>query len=179
MSEPSSLYAKIHISKEGRDKFLESHINNPSYYEDWLLWLNNKEYSGSAITETTLGQVAYNSSLSGQYIQEWMSNPSAFSYELYDESSEIWLLSMYEFSENYLEYISFLNVLRGVDRFVDREGEGYILVHSYVWGDTDSDALVHVSKGNSNIVNTIKDIPHNYVKEASAHFRKREMDLSE
>ncbi len=175
MSEPSSLYAKIRLSKAAKQNFLDSKATTLEKYTDWISWLQDKEFHGS-LTEADVNGIDYGKSTVREYLDVWIASPYSYGFEEYDEKTGTWIISLYEFSENYLEYISFLHVLRSVQRFKDTDDEDFILIHSYMWGNTDSDTSIKLLKGNSVI---LKEIPRVHIEEATVHFKAREKYLSE
>ena len=175
MSEPSSLYARIHISESAKEKFLDSKIADPGKYEDWIGWLKNKSFSGS-ITLNDINSIKYPQTVVKDFLNEWLGYSRAFGFNEYDQEENTWIISMYEFSENYFEYIQFLHVLRSIQDFKDLNENDFILVHSYIWGDTASDTVIQIEKGSSSI---LRKIPIMYLEEAVKHFQMREKYLSE
>lgn len=175
MSEPSSLYAKIRISPLARQAFLNSTISNADTYRDWIPWLETKEFYGS-LTQADINAMTYQDQTTQAYLQQWITSRYAFGHEMYDEHTATWIISMYEFSENYREYIHFLHVLRSVDRFKDLQDDDFILVHSYNWGNTESDVAIQIKAGESKVLTTI---PNAYLTEASEHLALRQKTLSE
>jgi len=170
MSEPNSLYARIQISKKAKNDYLESKIASPEKYTDWSKWLENNEYNGS-ITQDEINNMKFPGSTDNrEFIYGWIESEFTEGFSEYIEHEKTWVLSMIEFSENYFDYVKCLHSLRSVDNFTDNESGGFILIHSYLWGDTDSDVAIKIGKGESVILDSV---PQDYVAEARKHLDQR------
>lgn len=174
MSEPSSLYAKILISPAARETFLQSKVPNASEYKDWQAWLATEQYCGE-LTDQDISAIDYQGISTGEYLNSWITDSYTHGFESYDEETGVWILAMYEFAENYLDFISFLNALRNVQKYKDTDSEDCILIHSYIWGDTEMDVNILLSKTESKIS---KEIAKSILKEAAVCLEKIENNLS-
>ena len=141
-------------------------------YKDWLGWLESKRYYGEKITEKEIEKTRYPTAYTGEFLELWINDPKDPSnvFSEWDITKAQWTFSMMWFSENYYEYISFLNVLRSVDRFTQKDTQSFILIHNYLFGDTESDTLVEINHQKSELVTAI---PDHYVEEARTHLDER------
>lgn len=174
MSEPASFYAKIIISPSAREEFLQSKVPNASEYKDWLSWLATEKYSGE-LTDQDIANINYRRLSTGEYLNSWITDSYTHGFESYDEETGVWILAMYEFAENYLDFISFLNALRNVQKYKDTDSEDCILIHSYIWGDTEMDVNILLSKTENKIS---KDISKSLIEEAAVCLVMIEKKLS-
>lgn len=169
MSEPSSFFMKVTITKEAKEKYLRYKLRDIQPYTDWLDWLSNKRYYGT-ITEEDLNPAYYGSGTIESYIDQWVGFPRTFGFNEYDEERQVWTVSLYEFSENFIEYINFVSVFRHLQNYIEESSSGFVLVHSYIWGDIEDDFLVQILPNKSVILD---DIPKENMREAVLHFDKR------
>ncbi len=160
MSEPSSLYAKIHITKENLEKFMNSFPTQPPRYKDWQSWFNTKKmYGDGIIDEKELQQMNFPSTaIVKKIIEETQSDElPGFTPSEYDEEKGIWHLLIPFFRENYFEMIPILSLLRGVQQFKEKNEEDFIIVYSHFW-DSGVDAYIKFALSESLFVEEVNEI---------------------
>lgn len=89
MSELSSLYCKVKISKPQLEKFLNSPLEEPELNKNWLDWWNSRKmYSKMELTPELLH--TYNDDINKEVIDGWIDYPEAMAFSDYDEPAEEW-----------------------------------------------------------------------------------------
>lgn len=163
-----SLFLKVNISSEARNRFLSSDIPSPGIYKDWLSWLDGKEYSGGRITEKDIQDIGYGVCKTvGDYFQLWSEDLYLQGCkEEYDPGSNTWKIYMLSGGHNYIDIIRDLSVLRSVCRYVDEESTcGYLVGYDYFFGeDGKKDIAIEFSRNESAILDEVK---REYYREAN------------
>ena len=156
MSEPSSLYARFAIRPEAYDAYRASPVSAPADFPDWAAWAASRPMQGEPPSAAALAEMRGSGETTGAVLDQWLGEdeqPVEGNVQQHRDD-ETWTLSILLFSENYFEWMVFLSVLRGVAPYLD-DGGGAVLVHDYLWGDTESDMAVLFSDGSSTLVDTI------------------------
>src|SRR5262245_61939956 len=116
--------------------FQASRLVPPRQYGDWRAWLGSKRFYGeisNAEIEAMAhpeGEIRMGDYLSGLVRQIYL-GPAKSDY---DPLSKTWTLRVMQCSENYLDFILILSVLRAVASYKDLHGDDFILIYPYLWG---------------------------------------------
>ena len=163
MSEPSQLFVQIHIGKTAFESFLSHKVLPLSEFQEWLNWLDGKQYYGGKITAEQLATYNDHGMSVREWLNEWTDGEYAESYapvsNFYDEHAGIWTFAVEGFSENYGAYIRSLNVLRQVALFKDTDASDFILIFPLLFGGgmRDAEAMMEITRGNSIFVTSVPD----------------------
>jgi hypothetical protein len=71
--------------------------------------------------------------MTGEEIHACTRDDWAIAKSDYHEATETGRFGILPFSLNYYEFLEYLPVLRAVDRFKDRPGVDFLLVHNFLW----------------------------------------------
>lgn len=156
MSEPSSLYARFAIRPEAYQAFRASPVAAPADFPDWAAWSATRPMHGGPLSAAALAEMRSSGEPTGAVLDQWLGeDEQPVEGNVREErDDETWTLSIALFSENYIEWIGFLSVLRGIAPYLDDEG-GAVLIHDYLWGDTAADVAVVFDEGTSTVVDEI------------------------
>ncbi len=176
MSEPSSLYMRVHLTAGNLEAFQSSRLRAPSSYSDWLAWLRTRTFYGE-ITASDIERMdpardagAPEIQSVGEYLALLCQDPTASpSQTHYDPATQTWTLCVMQLSENYNDLIVALSILRGVSAYKDLPGDDFILIYPYLWVDHPGDfanAYVTIAPGRSQLAHAI---PADSVREADQH----------
>jgi hypothetical protein len=184
MSELSSLYLRVRLSKQAYERFLASETADARDFSDWMDWLAKAKMYGELTSEqvTEIGRRNRKCSVADM-LQAWTTNPWPSPVKsVYDEATETWRLAMPFFSENYEEFIAMLPPLRAVDRFKDRPGTDFMLVYDHFWSWRDDYVvLFEFSEGASVIAASPGQgipFPKLHAEEASAFMQTVAPDIA-
>ncbi|WP_157288392.1 hypothetical protein [Uliginosibacterium gangwonense] len=139
MSEPNSLYVRVHLSKDAFERFLKSQTVAASHFNDWMPWLGQAEVYGGPLSEQWLAEVSegHQPGTVEDALAAWVDDGWAMARSVYDEATETWMFGCLQFSENYGEYMVYLPLMRAVEAFKDRAGDDFMVVYPRIWGPTD------------------------------------------
>ncbi|MCR4032919.1 MULTISPECIES: hypothetical protein [Flavobacterium] len=167
MSELSSLYCKVKITKTQLEKFLNSSPEKPELNKNWLEWWDSRKmYSKMDLTPEQLQ--FYNDNTNQKVIDGWMNYREAMVFSDYDETAEEWHFGMMFFSENYLEMIPMFAFIISLEKYVSESPENRAIVFPFFWGDDDVSAFIYFENGNAILspkVQTLKDVDSNFVEQ--------------
>lgn len=173
MSEPSTLYTKIHISKENLEVFLNSEPSDPIIYTDWKNWMESKRIYSSENIENTISSIGPagfdNIENLIDYFKTDRYNICFFDY---DENSEIMELSIIFFSENYGEMIPVLTALRGIENYSKGNNEDFIVIFDYWWGTTSIEERLENQNGFINALIVFKDNNTMFIEQPNSKVKK-------
>lgn len=185
MSELSTLYCKIKITKAQLEEFLNSPLEEPALNQNWLeFWDSRKMYSKSVLTQEHLR--TYNDDYNKEVIDGWMDYPEAMAFSDYDETTEEWNWGMMFFSENYVEMIPMFAFIISLEKYVTESPENYAVVFPFFWGDDGVNAYIYFENGKAVLspkVQVLKDINLEFVEQTNEFLNKKweqlakEMDL--
>ena len=174
MSEPSSLYMRVNLTKNQLEAFKNSPLVAPSHYQDWRSWLNTKKFYGQ-ITDAEIQAMNPATSLArsemrtvGDYVARLLQDAYVGpSQAQYDAPSNTWTLCVMQLSENFKAFILILSILRGIAAYKDLPGEDFILIYPYLWEETPeahANAYVTITPGSSRLIH---EIPGEAINEAN------------
>lgn len=173
MSEPSSLYARVRLTPAAFAAFQASSRVLPNAYHDWRGWLDRQQYYGS-ISDDQITSATHpeNGSTVGAYLAEPSTLQEFGLGSHYDAATQTWLFRLIECSENYVDFLLILSVLRAVAHYKDLPANGatddFILIYPFLWGG-DANAYVVITAGASSFRT---DIPPTAIQEANASFTR-------
>lgn len=175
MSEPNSLFAKIHITKNNFENFLKAKPREPKFNGNWSEWWNSKVmYNRVDLQEKDI--YCYKDSTNEAIINGWKGAKHSLTFSDYDLESEIWNFGIIMFSENYLEMIPGLAFIKSVDEFKTENSEDFAIIYSHFWGDEDVYAYINYENGIWQLDNRIKnktDVKEESMEYAEEYLRKK------
>ncbi|MBE8727267.1 hypothetical protein [Flavobacterium hungaricum] len=181
MSELSSLYCKVKITKTQLEKFLNSPLEEPELNQNWLdFWESRKMYSKSVLTKELLR--TYNDHNNQEVINGWIDYPEAMAFSDYDETTEEWHWGMMFFSENYVEMIPMFAFIISLEKYVIESTENYAVVFPFFWGDDGVNAYIYFENGKAILspkVQVLKDIDSKFVEQTKDFLNKKWDQLAE
>lgn len=134
MSEPSALFAKIHISKEKFAEFLKGKPAKPSIDDDLLAWWESRKmHSKSALTEKCFFENTLPTN--EEVINSWKEEVETITFSDYDPVQELWIYAINLFSQNFLEILPTLIFLKSVESYKQANDDDFAMVFDYFWGD--------------------------------------------
>jgi hypothetical protein len=140
MSEPNSLFAKIHISKENYDAFLKSNPQSSTLDKNWLDWWESKEmYGKMELTQTYI--YCYEDPTNEAIVNGWLNAKQSFTFSDYDAINEIWHFGIILFSENYLEMIPMLVFFKSLAPYIKND-DSFVVVYNFFWGGNEVNAYL-------------------------------------
>jgi hypothetical protein len=155
LSEPSQLYARIHLSRERLDELLNGAFPDPSGDADVLDWLANAEYYGERYTPELLRErVLSDSTTVGAWV-EWLMEPAPYGFATparnsYDDATQTWTLAALDFSENYDDFAKAVAIFREAARYKDLPGDDGLLIYGYMFtNDNRVEVALHLQMGAS------------------------------
>lgn len=167
MAEPSSLYARVRMTPKAFAAFLDSPLAIPSDYDDWLPWLSTKRFRGSLddlnieLLDPREDAERHGVKSVGDYLNLLKEKlPIGPVESRYDPQTETWTMVVAGLSDDYVDLIISLSILRVVARHKDTEGEDVILVYPYVWEDHPdvfANAYLVITPGVSRFVREVPD----------------------
>lgn len=142
MSEPNSLFVKVHITKDNFDKFLKSKPTTPKLNNDWIEWWNSRKmYGKTELQEKDL--YCYEDLTNESIINDWINIKETLSFSDYDVENEIWHFGIILFSENYGNMIPGLAFIKSVSEFKTECEEDFAIVYNFFWGEDDVCAYIN------------------------------------
>lgn len=146
MSELNSLFAKIHISKENFNAFMNAKPTEPKLDNNWLAWWDSKEmYSKTELQEGSV--YCYQDPSNEVLINGWKETKQTYTFSDYDLKNEIWHFGIIMFSENYSEMIPGLAFIKSDAEFKQENESDFAIVYSYFWGDEGCNAYINYENG--------------------------------
>lgn len=180
MSELSSLYCKIKITKPQLEKFLSSPLEEPELNKNWLDWWDSRKmYSKMELTQEMLRNYSDNSNR--EVIDSWIDYPEAMAFSDYDEAAEEWHWGMMFFSENFVEMMPMFAFIISMEKYVSESAENQAIVFPFFWGDDGVNAYIYFENGKAILspkVQILKDIDSNFVEETKAFLDKKWEEMS-
>ncbi len=142
-SEPEALYLHIPVSPEQYNAYRYGPLPVllPGDATDWMD--EPEDYRARIAVE-----VAKRLAVAGKafptvddYLNSWPiwppqlanGNRQDFIVDIYDPKQQVWTFALWEFSENYLQIVEMLTVLRGIANHVKPDQAGIVALYSYEW----------------------------------------------
>jgi hypothetical protein len=134
MSELSSLFVKIKITKENLENFFTQTPEKSALSDEWMNWWNSRKmYSPEKLQNIPF----YNTTNNRIIIEELINHKQTGTVEYFDPASETWILSTVFFSENYYEILPILSWLEKITPFLKEQENGYAMIYDYYWDGID------------------------------------------
>lgn len=179
MSEPSSFYLRVTLTPEALKAFRASPVSLPSAYDDWSEWLENSQFHGTIGPERIAKLETYMQSLGtvGTYVDQWLdSRYSQPVRDHYNPETQTWTLCILQCSENYVEFIEVLSIMRAACQFKDvQSGDDFILIFSYLW-DGGINVYVPLDMNSSQLHTQVPEQPLEEAKAALADVLAQSID---
>ncbi|SFD38898.1 hypothetical protein [Flavobacterium phragmitis] len=181
MSELSSLFCKVKITKSQLDKFLNSPPEKPELNDNWLKWWDSRKmYSKMPLTSKLLRFYDDNNS-NEEILNGWISYQEAMAFSDYDETTEEWHWGIMFFSENYLEMLPMFAFIISLEKYVSESPENRAIVFPFFWGDNGVHVYIHFEEGKailSATVQTTYDISPEMLTYTKEYLNKKWDDLT-
>lgn len=138
MSEPSSLYLRLKISKENLESFFQDAPAKTSADQNWEAWWDSREmYSKSKLTEIP----AYADDTNLDALERWLDDDVEAVSADFNEAGE-WHYTIMMFSQNYYDILPMLNLLKSIERRLGPDDTGEAIIYDYIWGA--SSVMAHI-----------------------------------
>ncbi len=181
MSELSSLFCKVKITKSNLENFLNSAPEKPELNENWLNWWESRKmYSKMPLTKELLR--SYNDKSNQEVLNDWMDYKQAMSFSDYNETTEEWHWGMMFFSENYIEMLPMFAYIISLEKYVTESTENMAIVFPFFWGDNGVHAYTYFEKGKAILspsVQTTDNIKSEMLQDIKEYLNKKWDDLSD
>jgi hypothetical protein len=143
MSELSSVYARVRLSRAALQRFLDAPIAPIDRNLDWGVL-------GPQVP-SILSMVRYpEPATNGLWFDQVHGRQEAASDWTYEESTGEFHFHMLQVDESLVEYVGVFNVLRSLGDFKDSDGEDFAVVYPYYFDDR-VDAVCRIGKGSSSL----------------------------
>lgn len=130
MSELSSLYIKVPISKEQLQKFKKSRPVAPALNSNWTNWWDSREMYNKQPLQVVQ---SYHAESYGQVIEEIIDERFTGAQETYDEQTKTWYFMVLQFSENYHEIIPMISMLKDLANYLEPNAKGLAILYDFMW----------------------------------------------
>lgn len=157
MSEPLTLYGRIEMQEENFRQFMQSEILPINHFTDWMTWLNTLDMHGD-ISENELNKRLYQEKTVSAFLEKWVNDTYPFpgNTQMEYNSGSFTISSIY-FSENYYEFIYFLNVLRQSEIYLMPNEEGLILIYDHFWAGGAKPVAMKIEQNKSEFISNISE----------------------
>lgn len=133
MSEYYSLYINIQISREKLNRFFEEKPLQLAPDENWKSWWNSREMHSKQPLERI---PAYQKNSNRDIFDSLLKKKNFGSFERYDPASQRWTFVSVFFSENYVELLPMLALLKTLADCHGTEEKGVAFIYDFYWGNT-------------------------------------------
>jgi hypothetical protein len=144
MPVPSSLFVKIPVSRAACDKWLASPIKYIGDYGDWP----GMSPAMASAYKGWRDEAADGEFMSVDEFLENIADSARYFHREYDEEEGAYYIADALHGPELMKIASTVAALRGAEKFIDRDGAGFIYVFPAVSGG-DPDALTRVTRGRS------------------------------
>ncbi|MFD2966506.1 hypothetical protein [Sphingobacterium bambusae] len=170
MSEPNSLYLKVHIKPQQREAFLQEAPKAMAADSMWQHWWDSRSmYHKEPLNEIPGYRAPNHDAILQQFLQE----RSMAWVERYDAQEEQWTLVSLFFSENYTEILPMLNFFKRLEHYVTPESTGLALIYDYYWGSASIMAFMQYRQGRAELTDYVA---FQQIPEAIGQAVNQEMD---
>jgi hypothetical protein len=153
MSEPSSLVMQVHITVQQWVNYLTSEVRGVQNFDDWNLI--DEDFQPSWLEKIDYGQT--------KTAQDWLAAclprgwPGVIQPLVVDPERDLVTCVVLEFSENLIDFIDALNVLRRVAQHKDSSESDFVLIYPYFWNPKFVFAAIELSAGKSRFLDPDQD----------------------
>lgn len=151
MSEHSSLVMQVHLSQEQWTRYLASEIGALQQFGDW----------SRLIDPARLNEVKYGDL---RTVKDWLEQFGASDQRIgappsldIDWAHGCVNCVVFFYSEDPVEFVRDLNVLRSVAHYKDSSDADFIVIYPHFWRADDVDAAVTLAAGESRLLNNETD----------------------
>jgi hypothetical protein len=153
MSEPDAVFLKLKIARPDLIRWLDAPVPRASQWSDWrdiggsyyfkggprdIKDISDEELlSKIAACDRTLSGMSSNRIALRQIIDG--AEAPFLKRASYDAQSSEFVAGSLTYSENLLDFIEFLAIVRGAADFLGAEGSGVALIRNFIWGDPNSE----------------------------------------
>ena len=178
MSEQCSLYIKIQIKEEKIQQFFQEKPLPQSIDEDWTRWWESREMSGKKRLVCVPNYTVQNNRA---VFDELLKSRYAASVEHYDKDEESWTFITVYFSENYLEILPMLSLLKQLVSYQDDDNTGVAFIYDYCWGGDEVMAYLFFANQQAWLKNfvTLEEIEPAVLKEVNEKLEAAVKKLSQ
>ncbi len=139
MSEPNSLYVKIKIKEEKLGHFFQQKPIHLTIDDNWRAWWDSREmYSKQELTYIPIYRTENNRAV----FDELLKDIDFGSFEQYDRHAQSWTFVSVFFSENYLEILPMLALLKNLASYQEPTEKGIAMIYDFCWGGTSTMAFL-------------------------------------
>lgn len=181
MSELSSLFVKIKITKKQFENFLTSSPQKPELNNNWTEWWNSRDmYHKTNLSTESL--YAYDENDNKSIIEGWLQAEQAFAFSDYDQAAEEWRFGIIFFSENYSEMLPMLSFVLSMEKYATESKDNLAIVYPFYWGD--SQVLAYINfEGEKALLNskiqTIADVDPEILNSVAEYLTKKSDEFLE
>lgn len=146
MSELSSLFLKVKITKEQLENFLISSPKTPELNDNWMVWWNSRDMH----SKTSLGPeslIAYNYADNKGILEGWLQFKEACAFSDYDQTTEEWRIGIIFFSENFSEMLPMFAFITSIENYITESKDNLAIVYPFFWGDSNVSAYLNFEGG--------------------------------
>ncbi|MEN2402123.1 hypothetical protein GKZ90_0020200 [Flavobacterium sp. MC2016-06] len=180
MSELSSLYCKVKITKSQLENFLSTSPEKPELNNNWLDWWESREmYSKMDLTIELLR--SYTNDNNQDILKDWQEYKESLAFSDYDETAEEWHWGMIFFSENYIEMLPMFAFIISMENYLSESSENIAVVFPFFWGDSNVHAFITFEDNKailSTKIRTTDDVNPALLDKAKEYLNKKWDDLS-
>lgn len=156
-SEPASLYARITLTPEQYQAFLQSPPGTAASFNDWQSWFDSKEMAGNGKVNSREISASVWSTMEA-YI-------NSMDVHEYDPATQTLKLASLGLSENYYDVLISLYPLRNIAKFrqqsVPSAATDFIIVYPFLWSEqyskNDVMAYLKFSGDKSKFIDVVTD----------------------
>lgn len=146
MSELSSLFLRVKITKEQLENFLNSSPKTPELNDNWLNWWDSRNmYSKTSLNPESL--IAYNKTNNKSIINGWLQYKEASAFSDYNQTTEEWRMGIIFFSESFSEMLPMFAFITSMENYITENKDNLAIVYPFFWGDSDVSAYLNFKEG--------------------------------
>ena len=178
MAECDSLYVKIPIQQEKLNEFFNSRPVPCRLDDDWKAWWDSRQMYG----KESLEQIpAYLKQTNREIFDELLAGRSFVSREFYDVEAETWTFLSLFFSENYVEILPMLSLLKNLAIYQKPDQNGIALIYDRYWGSDEVMACMIFSdqKATLTMHSDTQQLDSSWLESANQSFKRIEESVDE
>jgi len=141
MSEQSSLFIKVKISKENLNSFLSSRPVASILNSNWLEWWDSR----LMYSKTELKNIpSFNSESNKQILEDLLVDKYSICKQEYNQDQGVWYFMSLQYSENYTEILPMLSWIKDLANYTDENDIGDAFIYDFLWGEGTVMAYIHI-----------------------------------
>ncbi len=169
MSEQSSFYARINISKENLASYLKSPVKPITEYKEWLEWSSKIDFYGEISKSDLLYEQFFNLKTPQEYLSVYLSEKFVFNLFDYNEEKEQLIIFILQFSDNVMDCIRMMHVIGGIAQYKNTSITDFAVSYDFMFG-LEATNYLEIMKEKSFIR---YGIPESLLVEANTYLSKR------